>query len=177
MDLKTFALNRNEIAKLIKEKNLIEGYFNLEVQLTPNGFDLTAAGIFEFGQPGALDFSNKERVVPEGKEIIPQKENPQDKFGWWNLKKGAYKIITNEKVNLPRDLIALAFSRTSLLRMGAFTQHGVWDAGFKGRSEFVLVVENPFGIRLKQNARVAQIIFLPINESEHSYQGIYQREG
>lgn len=176
MDLEGFALNRDEITKLIQEKNLIEGHFDLDVQLTPNGFDLTAGSIFEFDQSGALDFSNKERVVPEGREIIPQKENPQDKFGWWRLERGAYKIITNEKVSLPKDLIALAFSRTSLLRMGAFTQHGVWDAGFKGRSEFVLVIENPSGIRLKQNARVAQLIFLRINESKHSYQGIYQRE-
>ena len=176
MNLESFALNRDEITELIQGKNLIEGYFDLEVQLTPNGFDLTAGSIFEFEKGGALDFSNKERAVPAGREIIPQRENPQDKFGWWRLKEGAYKIITNEKINLPKDLIALAFSRTSLLRMGAFTQHGVWDAGFKGRSEFVLVVENPSGIRLKQNARVAQLIFLRIKESRHSYQGIYQAE-
>jgi deoxycytidine triphosphate deaminase len=146
----------------------------LDTQLTPNGFDLTVGAVLEFDTPGSLDFSNKERVVPEGEEIVPQKENPQDKFGWWNLKKGVYKIRTNEVVNLPADLIAIAFSRTSLLRMGAFTQHGVWDAGFKGRSEFILVVDNPKGIKIKQNARIAQIIFFKINETKQSYQGIYQ---
>lgn len=167
-------LNQQEIQQYIKEKGLITDYSNLETQLTPNGFDLTVASVFEFDTPGALDFSNKERKVPEGKEILAKKQSPQDKFGWWNLKKGAYKIRTNEVVNLPNDLIALAFSRTSLLRMGAFTQHGVWDAGFKGRSEFVLVVENPQGIKLKQNARIAQLIFLQINEISQGYQGIYQ---
>jgi dUTP pyrophosphatase len=167
-------LNREEINKLIKEKNLITEYINLDTQLTPNGFDLTVGAVLEFDTPGSLDFSNKERVVPEGEEIVPQKENPQDKFGWWNLKKGVYKIRTNEVVNLPADLIAIAFSRTSLLRMGAFTQHGVWDAGFKGRSEFILVVDNPKGIKIKQNARIAQIIFFKINETKQSYQGIYQ---
>jgi len=203
-------LNQQEIQQYIKEKGLITDYFNLETQLTPNGFDLTVASVFEFDTPGALDFSNKERIIPQGKEIFPQKENPKDKprpfcyedslcskkergkfgtstafsadgersrtIGWWNLKKGAYKIRTNEVVNLPNDLIALAFSRTSLLRMGAFTQHGVWDAGFKGRSEFVLVVENPQGIKLKQNARIAQLIFLQINEISQGYQGIYQEK-
>lgn len=167
-------LNREELLTLIKEKNLISGYIDLDTQLTPNGFDLTAGNIFEFDRAGALDFSNKERKTPEGKEILAQKESTGDKFGWWELKKGAYKVRTNETVSLPNDLIALAFSRTSLLRMGGFTQHGIWDAGFQGKSEFILVVENPCGIKIKQNARLAQLIFLPLNETLEGYRGIYR---
>jgi deoxycytidine triphosphate deaminase len=167
-------LNREEIEKLIKENKLVESYIDLAIQLTPNGIDLTAANIYEFDTQGALDFSNKERKIPPGKEIPVQKENPDDKFGWWNLKKGIYKVKTNEIVNLPNDLIALAFCRTSLLRMGVFTQHGVWDAGFSGKGEFILVVENLRGLRLKQNARLAQLVFLKINQTNHSYKGIYQ---
>lgn len=169
-------LNREEIERLIKEKGLIDNHINLDTQLTPNGFDLTVCSVFEFDTQGALDFSNKERKVPAGKQIDPQKQNPQDKHGWWELKKGAYKIRTNEVVNLPNDLIALAFSRTSLLRIGAFTQHGVWDAGFKGKGEFILIVENPKGIRLKQNARIAQLIFQRINETGHGYKGVYREK-
>ena len=167
-------LNREEILSLIKKKKLVEGYINLETQVTPNGFDLTVESVYEFRQAGALDFSNKERIVPESKGILPKKIKPQEKFGWWLLKKGAYKIKTNETVNLPNDLIGIAFARTSLLRMGAFTQHGVWDAGFKGRGEFVLVVENLKGIKIKQNARVAQLVFTKINETAQGYQGIYK---
>ena len=169
-------LNREEILRLIKEKNLVAGYIDLETQITPNGFDLTVAGISEFKGPGVLDFSNKERVLPQAKEIIPKKIKSEDKFGWWHLKKGAYKIKTNEAVNLPNDLIALAFTRTSLLRMGAFTQHGVWDAGFTGKGEFVLIVENVKGIKIKENARVAQLVFLRIKEVECGYGGIYQNK-
>jgi deoxycytidine triphosphate deaminase len=57
--------------------------------------------------------------------------------------------------------------------MAAFTHHGVWDAGFSGRGEFILSVENPKGIEIKQNARLAQLIFLNVNETEE-YQGIYK---
>jgi len=165
-------LNKQEIKKLINEKKLIEGAIDLETQLTPNGFDLTAGKIYAFDEAGAVDFSNKERMVPEGKEIIPKKKNPEDKFGWWELKKGTYKVRTNETVNLPNDLVAQAFTRTTLLRIGAFTQHGVWDAGFTGRGEFVLIVGNPCGIKIKQNARIAQLVFLPTRETE-GYKGIY----
>lgn len=169
-------LNKEEIEKLVKEKGIISGYIDLNTQLTPNGFDLTASNIFGFNDKGQLDFSNKERILPECGEIIPLKEGNEEKFGWWDLQKGIYKVKTNETVNLPKDLIAMAFTRTSLLRMGVFTQHGVWDAGFRGRSEFVLVVENPNGVRIKQNARVAQLVFFGINETKVGYNGVYQHK-
>jgi dUTP pyrophosphatase len=159
----------------MQKKRLISDFIHLETQLTPNGFDLSVGKIFQFTAAGALDFSNKERIVPEGKEILPKKIKAQDKFGWWHLKKGSYRIRTNETINLPTDLIALAFSRTSLLRMGAFTAHGVWDAGFKGKGEFILVIENPKGARIKQNARIAQLVFLRINETDKGYAGIYKQ--
>lgn len=167
-------LNREEIEALIKKEKLVEGYIDLKTQLTPNGFDLTCAQVFEFDTQGQVDFSNKERLIPEGRELLAQKESSTDSFGWWDLPKGTYKVKTNESVNLPNDIVAFGFSRTSLLRSGVFTQHGVWDAGFRGRSEFVLVVENPFGLRLKQNARVAQLVFFPIRETQEGYQGRYQ---
>jgi dUTP pyrophosphatase len=169
-------LNRQEIEKLIKEKSLVAGYIDLNTQLTPNGFDLTAACIHSFSSAGSLDFSNKERKLPACKEVIPRKKNKGDEFGWWHLKKGIYKITANETVTLPKDILAVSFPRSSLLRMGILTHTGVWDAGFSGRSEFVLVVENTRGARIKQNARLVQLIFQGINETSHGYQGIYQNK-
>lgn len=166
-------LNKDEIRQLVEKDVLVENYINQEKQLTPNGFDLTVEKIFEYNLGGVLDFSNKERVIPETKEIFPKKENLQNKYGWWQLKRGIYKIKTNEIVKIPNNLAAFAFSRTSLLRMGAFTQHGVWDAGFRGKSEFILVVENPGGIKIKENARIVQLIFFRVEETE-GYKGIYQ---
>jgi dUTP pyrophosphatase len=166
-------LNKNQIKQLIKEKDLISDYINLEKQLTPNGFDLTVGSLYEFTAPGALDFSNSERVIPEGQEILARKRNRDDKYGWWQLSPGAYKVRTNETVTLPNNLVALAFPRTSLLRMGGFVQNGVWDAGFSGKGEFILAVANAGGINIKQNARIVQIVFCGVDETEQ-YRGIYQ---
>jgi dUTP pyrophosphatase len=167
-------LNREEIRTLIATRSLIRGYCNLETQLTPNGFDLTAQELYEFDGAGALDFSNKERAIPGGKLLVARRRNEEDQFGWWELGRGIYKVVTNETVTLPNDLIGIACTRSSLLRMGAFTQTGVWDAGFTGRSEFVLVVENPHGVRVKQNARVVQLMFTRITETAQGYDGIYK---
>lgn len=167
-------LNKHELEELILQKSLISGYINLEKQLTPNGFDMTVSKIFEYDSAGELDFSNSERIIPKCREIIPAKKKDEDKYGWWDLKKGGYKILTNEEIYLPNDLIAIAFTRSSLLRMGAFTQNGVWDAGFCGRSEFILDVENNFGIKIKQNARIIQLVFQKITEVAEGYNGIHQ---
>ena len=168
--------NREEIRRLIEEKNLITGYIDLDTQLTPNGFDLTVEKVFEFKGKGVLDFSNSRRVVPQGREILPYKEEGKDKLGWWDLKQGAYKIRTNEIVSLPNNLVAIGFSRTSLLRMGAFVVNGVWDASFVGKSEFLLIVAAPQGIRIEEKARLVQLVFFPIKETK-GYAGIYQFYG
>ena len=57
--------------------------------------------------------------------------------------------------------------------MGAFTQNGVWDAGFSGKGEFILVVQNDKGIKVKENARIIQLVFFRVDETE-SYNGIYK---
>lgn len=167
-------LNGEDIARRIKEERLIENYIDLKKQITPNGFDLTVNKIFSFKSKGYLDFSNQERKLPEIKELKPLQKSDEDKYGWWLLKRGAYRIVSNEICNLPNDLLAISFPRSSLLRMGAFTQTGVWDAGFRGKSEFILVVENPQGIKIKENARVVQLIFLRIREVKEGYKGVYK---
>jgi len=166
-------LNKEEIRELIEKENLIEGYVSLEKQLTPNGFDLSVGKVFSFNSAGALDFSNSERVIPIGEELLPVKKKDSDKYGWWKLNRGAYKFRTNEAVNLPNNLAGCAFSRTSILRMGAFTQNGVWDAGFKGKGEFIFVVQNQNGVEIKQNARVVQLVFFRVEKTEE-YNGIYK---
>lgn len=167
-------LNSRAILELIKEKGLVASYIHLDTQLTPNGFDLTAQDIFEFGSAGAIDFSNKERQLPLERRLEPVKKKKSDTFGWWRLKRGAYKVRTNEIVSLPEDIIAIAFPRSSLLRMGCFCHNGVWDAGFSGKGEFLLVVENPAGLILKQNARLVQMVFMRMEKSSRIYNGIYQ---
>jgi dUTP pyrophosphatase len=166
-------LNKQEINQLIDQAKLIENYIDRETQLTPNGFDLTVETVHQFITGGSLDFSNQERVLPQVKELKSQKKSAQETHGWWAMPHGVYKIKTNETVNIPNNLTAAAFTRTSLLRMGAFTVNGLWDAGFSGKSEFILVVENPYGINLKQNARIIQLVFFPVSETE-SYNGIYK---
>ncbi len=166
-------LNDKEIKKLIEEKKLIENYIDLDKQITQNGFDITVSEIFEFKSSGSIDFSNSERTLPKCENIEPTRKNGE-KYGWWLLEKGVYKIRTNEVSNYPNNIAGFALSRTTLLRMGASTQNGFWEAGFSGRAEAILTVRNINGINIKENARIMQMVFFYITKVEKGYDGIYK---
>ena len=63
------------------------------------------------------------------------------------------------------------------LRAGELRAHtAVWDAGYSGRSQSLLVVYNPQGLRLQKNARIVQLIFLQLTGTTEGYNGAYQGE-
>jgi len=159
-------LTKEDLKKLQKEKKIIEGAIDLEKQLTSQGIDLTVKEIHEFIEPGCIDFDNTSRRLP-----------PTKKLEWEGdsliLKPGVYKLVTNEIFNIPNDIAAISQPRSSLLKMGAFVSTAVWDAGFSGRAEFVLVVMNPSGIEIKRNARIAQLILIKLTGETEPYRGIF----
>lgn len=166
-------LNRRELKERIEEEDLIQEFIDLETQLTPQGFDLTAGKILKYKGGGKLDFSNSEREIPEAEEVEPVKKSEEDDYGWWKLEPGVYKVVMNEKVDIPNDLAALAFPRSSLLRMGASIENAVWDSGYTGTGSFMLNVENSEGIEVKENARVNQLVFFEVEEHGDGYSGRY----
>ncbi|MFB6245255.1 MAG: deoxyuridine 5'-triphosphate nucleotidohydrolase [Candidatus Nanohaloarchaea archaeon] len=165
-------LTGDELRKEV-ESGLVSGYVDLDTQIQPNGFDLTAAEIHSFGGAGRLDFSNSEREIPETKKIEPESEGEDDAYGWWRLSRGCYKVVMNERVDIPNDIVAVAFPRSSLLRMGATTENAFWDSGYSGGGAFMLNVENPEGVEIKENARINQLGFVRVDESEEAYSGVY----
>ena len=60
---------------------------------------------------------------------------------------------------------------------GATVETALWDPGYQGRSQSLLVVHNPFGLRLKRNARLIQLAFYRLTSlAEKGYEGAYQNE-
>lgn len=169
------SLNREQLREMIEEKGLIQNYIHLDTQLQPHGFDLTVDEIHEFHGKGRLDFSNSEREIPETESLKPEKRDEEDDYGWWKLEPGVYKIVMNERVDIPENVTGFAFPRSSLLRMGASIENAVWDAGFTGTGSFLLEVHNREGIEIKENARVNQLVFLDAEET-HGYEGRYHEE-
>lgn len=138
-----------------------------EMSLQPAGVDLSVDKIFTFTGPGKLDYDNSERMLSEVKEV------PFDEEVF--LPPGVYKIRYREMVRIPKDAVGLCFPRSSLLRCGATVSCGVWDPGYEGKGESLLMVQNPSGLILKRGARVVQLILIKM-EGEGQYKGAYQGE-
>jgi dUTP pyrophosphatase len=163
-------LNSKALKQLIETEQLITGYVDLEKQLQPAGFDLSLKEVHAYWGAGAVDFDNRERKLAPTRQLRPGAD------GWYTLTEGCYMIIYNEAVRMPLNVVAIARSRSTVLRNAAAIETAVWDPGYQGRSSSLLVVHNPHGIRLKQDARVAQLIFYSTDEVEKGYSGVYQNE-
>ena len=168
-------LNRAAICQLVHgDPPLLTDYVDLQQQLQPNGFDVTAGSVASFpeaGSAGSIGISDADRTVLQSSEL------EFDTDGWALLAPGPYLMTFNEVVNLPRWLMALARPRSSLLRSGVAIHTAVWDAGYSGRSQALLNVYYQNGFWLQQHARVAQLVFIPLAQPDsQGYSGRYQRE-
>ena len=167
----TTVLSKQDIHRLLKqEPPLIEDYINLKEQVQPNGFDLSLREVAMLQSPGTIAVADSQRLVSDLAPLV------FDGLGFIDLMAGAYVITYNEIVHIPKNIIALATPRSSLLRCGVMVNTAVWDAGYSGRSQSLMVVHNPQGFRVQRNARVVQLFFIKLTQETEGYQGIYQRE-
>ncbi len=116
----------------------------------PNGIDLSLDAVWRFTSAGAL--GRTERVLSDRETMA------FDADGWVALPQGTYGTRYTERVEMPPDCGGLCFPRSSLLRMGLHVPTAVWDAGYHGNGEGLLIVGNPNGVRLQRGARIAQLV-------------------
>lgn len=164
-------LSGQDVHRLInKAPPLVEGWLDLETQLQTNGFDLTLREVALPQSAGKITVANSQRVVPELAPLV------FDGLGYIDLVPGTYIITYNEIVHLPKNIMALGRPRSSLLRCGVTVDTAVWDAGYSGRSQSLMVVYNPGGFRLQRNARIIQLVFFHLTGETEGYRGVYQGE-
>ena len=165
-------LNRETIAEMVYgPSQLIQNFVSLEEQLQPNGFDLSLREVSRLTMPGQIGADNADRFLPAAEPL------EFDADGWLTLPPGPHLITFNEIINLPLGVMALGYSRSSLLRSGAAIHTAVWDAGFSGQSQSLLVVYHPLGYRLQHNARLIQLVFQYLdNRASEGYQGRFWGE-
>ncbi len=167
----TTILSKNNICKLLKQvPPLLEGWIDIEEQVQPNGFDLTLREVSLLQSAGRIAVENSGRIVSDLSPLA------FDESDFIDLTPGIYTVTYNEIVHLPNNIMALATPRSSLLRCGVTINTAVWDAGYSGRSESLLVVYNPKGFRLQRNARILQLVFMRLTDETEGYQGNYQGE-
>jgi dUTP pyrophosphatase len=155
--------------EFITQHKLVTGLVDAETQVSPNGVELTLHKVYRFKEAGVIDFSNEQRRIPEYEEIPPRD-------GRYALEPGNYLVTYNEIVRIPEDSIAIGRPRSSLLRSGVTVESAVWDAGYEGRSRGLLIVYNPHGFVVMQNARLLHLLFIKLVRKTQPYKGVYQGE-
>lgn len=170
--MKCGALDRASIGDLVLgNPPLVKAFLSLEEQLQPNGFDLTLREISKLASAGYMGRGRAQRELSAAERL------GFDQDDWLNLIAGPYLITFNEIVNLPLNLMALGRPRSSLLRCGVSIHTAVWDAGYRGRSEALLVVHNPMGYRIQWGARLVQLVFFRLAQRvSEGYQGRFMSE-
>lgn len=165
-------LDRDAIGQMIAGSSpLLEDFLSLETQLQPNGFDLSLREVSRLTNPGAVGAADADRVLSEAQTMAFGSDD------WLELEPGPYLVTFNEIVNLPLDVMALGRPRSSLLRSGVGVHTAVWDAGYSGRSQALLVVYHPEGYRVQRDARLMQLVFFQMESAaSQGYQGRYQSE-
>lgn len=167
----TAVLSRQNILHLINsDPPLVEGYRDLDAQLQPNGIDFTVREVAMPQTMGRITVDNSQRLVSELTALV------FDSMGYLELIPGAYIVTYNEIVHLPKNIMALAQPRSSLLRSGVTVYSAVWDAGYSGRSRAMMVVFNQRGFRLQKDAAIVQLVFMQLNGDTEGYSGTYQGE-
>ena len=131
-----------------------------DTQLHDQHIDWTVAEVHQLSQAGSLDFGGSE-FTPAGTEPIkPEKRNPNDKYGWWDLKIDTYKAIFNESIEVPENSIAVITPHIHAEKAGIIinTLFISPEDNLDGLGMYFHVPVA--GCKIKENARIATLRFL-----------------
>jgi len=125
-----------------------------ERNLTPNGYDLTAHEVY---------YRSPESKVTIGQAYLDP--------GEWCL------VSTEERLEIPPDVCANLWLRTTYIRKGLVAGFGMVDAGFKGNLTVSIANMGPEKVSVPIGDRLFQIVFTRLSTMPNKlYAGTYQNQ-
>ena len=137
-----------------------------EEQIQPNGVDLTLGKLERVS--GIPIVKNGDYSKGNRQELISN-----DK-GAFSVNLGAFIVTYDEIIEIPEDCVGYVFPRSRVMRSGAFLSTALWDAGYRGKGEGMLMPMT--NMRVHEDTRLAQIAFIDADEAEEVYDGSHQHE-
>ena len=134
----------------------VSDFIHLETQLREYSLDLTVKKIHRVTEAGQLDFGGSEFSQASLAKLHPERNAPDDDYGWWNLKRGTYLLQYNERVELQGDEEAEISPLTRILKTGSFVPSSRMTRDDGPDLETVLTVPS-CGVSLKENCRVSTL--------------------
>jgi deoxycytidine triphosphate deaminase len=141
-------------------------------KLTQAGVDLSVFKIEVILKGGSV-LKDKTIIDKENYEQLPLEYKDGGKLIGWTLKPGVYSCTFNEGINVPSNSQAKVTHRSSIYRMGNIIESPWWDAGFHcDNMNSTLIVHTEMFV--EQNARLAQVVFHEMTETQKLYNGQWQ---
>lgn len=139
-----------------------------EVQIQPNGVDLTVGEVFRTS--GVAEFTQSGYSKPNRTKLEVRAD------GNYQLYPGQYPIVYGEEIQIPDGYVARVYPRSRLMRSGLHLTSALWDQGYRGVGEGLLRV--PLSIervQLADGLPIAQMSFISAADAE-DYNGSHQEE-
>lgn len=122
--------------------------------------DLTVSEIHLFDEAGAMDFGGSEFDAAKTNSLPPQKKNPDDDYGWWDLEEGMYKVLFNEELTNLQDTLVVLAPHDHLRRSGVLGET-ILFASDDNLDRLSMNISVPhMGCKIKENARLASLYIL-----------------
>ena len=88
-------------------------------------------------------------------------------------------VVLNEKIHMPKNLVAHIRPRTSLTRLGLIISFQHMNAGYEGTLNIAIFNASPNTYLLYPNLRIGQVVFEELTDGiteDLVYRGVYQNE-
>lgn len=133
------------VRNLINDKHQVHAY----------AVELTAKLIYRLNPTGEVDFGGSEYVPAEAHPMPSHQKHSQDRYQWWTLMHGAYRLEFNETLELADDEIAYLEPHWRLLRAGAEHPATFMRGAISPLTTLLSVTSAQ--VHIKQNARVSTL--------------------
>lgn len=132
------------------------------------GFDLRLSTVHALYGRGALLVDT--RKTPKAMQL------DHDSDGVFSLKpKKWYLVTTVETMNLPKNMAAVVFPRSTLFRSGVELHTSITPPGYEGALTFGLSVSHEDGFLIEKGARFCHLVLFEVQEGSTNYRGQWNR--
>ena len=164
-------LGIEQLLKLVREKKLVEHLSERELKNPEGaGFDLRIGELYRIEGEGFLGI--RERETPKIKLVAKYDKRKHQKISL--LSETYYLLKTVEKLNMPKNILALFAPRSTLYRSGVYIFGGQIPPGYKGELTTGIYNFRKEKFNLEMGSRVFHIMFFQVKGKTNLYKGQWQ---
>ena len=161
-------LGVDKLSQMVKENKLIEGLCERELTNPEGcGFDLCLGKVHKLSGRGFMGLTERNSANTEELLSFDPKKQQAILFQPGD----SYLVTTVEKVNMPLNLTANMWLRSTLYRSGIILSGGNIAPGYCGELSFLLYNAGKAQMQIELGARIVHIMFFEVNGMTNSYRG------